>query len=123
MSKDHEASGVRLDHLVDYLLQFVAPHAGQNDDRFHVGLIHNLEHMLGWHVLVDVQCIVHVVVNVHHVVLGAVHVVHGGVQHRNRLKVLQQKGLLLFGIGGGLVANLPLRRVLLWGGALRGRPR
>ena len=39
------------------------------------------------------------------------------------MKVFQQKRLLLFGIGGGLIANLFLRLVLLLGGGLRDRPR
>ena len=62
------------------------------------------------------------IVNVDHVVFGVVHVVYRGMQHGNRLKVLQQKGLLVFRIGGRLVANLLLRLILMWR-ALRCQPR
>ena len=100
---------MRLHHLVHHCLQFVSPEACQNHDGLHIGIVHDLDHTLGWHAVVDARCIVHVVVHVDHVKARLLHFVVSGVQHRHRLEVFQEKCLLLFGIGVGLVTDLILR--------------
>ncbi len=112
LREDHKAAGIGLDHLLDDGLEFVAPHAGKDHDGFHVGGVHDLNHLLGRHVVVDAGGVVDVVVDVDDVELGPIDWMDGDVQHGDRLEVAEEQSLLLIGVGGGFEAGLGRGRVL-----------
>jgi hypothetical protein len=86
--------------------------SGTSQTCLHVGVVHNLNHALGRQVIFNAHGIVGVIVHVDHVKLGTVDDVGSRVHHRLRMKIFEQKGFVLLGIRGRLVANLLLRLAL-----------
>ena len=106
MCKYDEAPGVGLYHLINYALQLVSPHTGENDDGSDVQFVHSLEQFCRRDTVFDAHGIVHVLVHVDHRKARALHFMRGRMQHGLRLEIAQQKGLFLFGILGRLIADL-----------------
>ena len=73
---------------------------------FTLVLIHDFDDPRGRHVFVNAGGVVDVVMHIDHVELCPGDLMGGDVKHGDRMKISQQKGLLLFRVGGGLVSDL-----------------
>ena len=108
LREHYKPPGIGLDHVVDDGLQFVTPHAGEDDDGLDVKAVHARDQFFGIDSVPDADGIVGVGMHIDHGKLRAPDFVHCGVKRRPGLKVFEQDGLLAVGIGGGFVADAGL---------------
>jgi hypothetical protein len=90
LRKDDETSRKGFHHGVEHLLEFVTPHASENDHGLHVGFIHDFDDFLRRQTVPNPGGIIRVIVNVDGVKLGPPHLVRRDMKHRDGLKVLEK---------------------------------
>ena len=98
LREHREAAGIRLHHLVQDLLEAVAPRAGEDHDLLNIAAVHDLHYFFGRHM--PAACgprVIDVVVDVDHGKAGPLHVVGRGVEHRLGLEVAQEERPLFSG--------------------------
>ena len=80
------------------MLKLVAPHAGENHNLLHVGLVHDADHIRRGHLIADAGRVIGVIVNVNDIELCALRKMFGHMQHGLGVKILEQHGLSLIGV-------------------------
>ena len=100
LTENDEATGIRLNHFVDYLLKLVAPHAGENYNGFNVCVVHYLNYPLWRHMFFDPGGVIHMVVHVDDIIFRAIDAVRGSMQHGSRCEIFQKQRLFVLGIRG-----------------------
>src|SRR5258705_2640323 len=84
-----ETTGIRLDHAVDDALQFVSPHAREDNDGLEVEPPHARDHFLWIDPVSDTDSVVSVGVYVDHGKFRALEFMHRGMKRGFGVKVLQ----------------------------------